>query len=239
MLVFSRHEFDSRSQFKAKAAWYRYSVLFTEGRAALLMSGVQIQTNILAGRSASRTSWPPASRARIFFDSQPCFCSVKPKAKLWLFFYMRNLYVRHPYLQKRKFAFSTLLWEKQYEYEQNHKWGKGWQDRIRAANCIKRSLLGMMTLMSKMPLGLIQRGLRSIESSKAKIAQVGSIVENIPLPILQLPECSRSCISCLLQSNIVPSKTLRKTLPGFVSGVLWELGFPTIRAGWFHIKSNL
>lgn len=67
--------------------------------------------------------------------------------------------------------------------------------------------LGMMTLMSKMPLGLIQRGLRSIESSKAKIAQVGSIVENTPLPILQLPECSRSCISCLLQSNIVPSKT--------------------------------
>lgn len=230
MLVFSRHEFDSRSQFKAKAAWYRYSVLFTEGRAAFLMLGVQIQTNILAGRSASRTSWPPASRASIFFDNQPCFCSVKPRAKLWLFFYMRNLYVRHPYLQERKFAFSTLLWEKQYEYEQNYKWGKGWQDRIRAANCIKRSL-GMMTLMSKMPLGLIQRGLRSTESSKAKIAQVGSIVENTPLPILQLPECSRSCICCLLQSNIVPSKTSWKTLSGFVSGVLWELGFPTIRAG--------
>ena len=82
MLVFSRHEFDSRSQFKAKAAWYRYSVLFTEGRAAFLMLGVQIQTNILAGRSASRTSWPPASRASIFFDNQPCFCSVKPRAKL-------------------------------------------------------------------------------------------------------------------------------------------------------------
>lgn len=29
-----------------------------------------------------------------------------------------------------KFAFTTLLWEKEYDYEKDYKQGKGWQNSI-------------------------------------------------------------------------------------------------------------